>query len=550
MRVRLERRHRLAALCAFVAALLLLPLSAALESRAFGQSTSLVSVELPGVTGRGYAPKISADGGFAAFWDGSDVLVRDLRARTTVPAAQAWPEGRKPFYPYTTGKSISADGRFVAFDSKSPLLAPDAPGGEWVSDVVISDLLNGTVTLVSRASGVSGAKGNRDSFDPSVSDDGRFVAFTSVASNLDPADTERTQSFDAFDIFVRDIQTGTTELASRASGPAGADSNGASQLAAISPDGRFVAFESHATNLDPHDREWSGDVYVRDLHTETTIRVTTGRGRGHEAGSGSFSSDGQFLSFSDFGQSFIWNVRRRTTKRVSVAATGGKANGASGPGGISDNGRYVAFTSDATNLQPYHTAPYPDVFVRDMRRRRTILASRAANRFGTPGNGGSFGDSVSADGRFVVFESRASNLHPQDRDRSGDVFLRDLGPAPFEAQPSASCAGRRATTILLPRSLLFRGTDAPDVVAGSQARDRIEGGSGRDQICGRGGPDRLDGGPGGDRISGGAGRDLIRSADKTPDKVDCGPGRDTLIADRLDGVRRCERIRVRGPSGS
>src|SRR5262249_10887083 len=127
--------------------------------------------------------------------------------------------------------------------------------------------------LVSRATGIAGAKENGTSFHPSISADGRFVAFVSSASNLDPADGDTTA-----DVFVRDLQTDTTTLVSRASGAAGAKGNSDSNSPSISADGRFVAFVSFATNLDPRDGDLGGDVFVRDLQTNTTTLVSRAGG--------------------------------------------------------------------------------------------------------------------------------------------------------------------------------------------------------------------------------------------------------------------------------
>ncbi len=287
---------------------------------------------------------------------------------------------------------------------------------------------------------------------------------------------------------------------------------------------------------------------MRDIHTARTMLVNRDLGRIREvigvSGSPSISLDGQFVAFAFEGHIFQRNLETRTTRLVTVGA-----NSSSMSPSLSGDGRYVAFSSYASNLQPYHTAPFPNIFVRDMKGRRTVLASRAANRFGTPANGGTHDPSISADGRLVAFEARASNLHPRDRNRSGDIFVRDLGATPFGASTNASCGGQRATAIVLPRSWFhgtktpwpFEGTELTDVVVGSRASDRLAGGSGRDRICGRGGQDRLDGGPGRDLIAGGTGRDSIRSADKSPDRVDCGSGRDSVVADKLDRLSRCER---------
>lgn len=503
-------------------------------------ATLLVSREgePPGATGSGYSASLSADGRFVGFWDGAVVLVRDLRIGTTVVASRAsGPLGveanASPFSP-----SLSADGRFVAFTSPAPTLDPD--DGDAAPDVFVRDLREQTTTLVSRASGVSGAKGNRESLDPSISGDGRFVAFASRASNLDPADAEPDPPAaavgiePAWDIFVRDLATGTTELVSRATGVAGSDGNRASLSPAISADGRFVAFQSFATNLHPGDTDPTGDIYVRDLQTDTTTFVGRGpaatRGKMvHDASWPSISSDGQSVAFSNWGAIYLWKARSGRTARVDVASSRANANSDSGFPSLSGNGRYVAFSSYASNLQLFHTAPFPDVFVRDLARGTTVLASRAAGPIGAPGKGGSREPSISADGRLVAFESRSSNLHPQDTDRRGDIFVRDLGGPPFDEPAPVYCAGRRATTLILPGSTPFRGTDAPDTVVGSRSGDQIAGGAGRDRICGRGG------------------RDVIRSADGSPDTLDCGAGFDRAVVNARDRVRRCERVRVREP---
>ena len=564
MKVRLEHWSPLAALYVLVAALLLLSLRAGrAESRTSTKAeTILISREgePPGTTGRGYAPAISADGRFVAYSDGSVVLVRDLRGGTTVVASRAsGPDGavgEQPFGTYTAPPSVSADGRFVAFTSAAQNLAPD-DGPQ--ADVFVRDLLTDTTVLASRASGSDGVPANYWSGFPSISTDGRFVAFTSSATNLDPADTELEPPpsvgiDEGMDVFVRDLVTGTTTLMSRASGPAGADGNRPSGSPSISADGRLVAFQSYATNLHAGDADLRSDIYVRDLQTATTIFVGRGptesrrKGMLEDAGAPSISSDGQFIAFSTFVHFdvkpveywkdvvFVRDLQKQTTTRV--------ADGTSPS--LSASGRYLAFSSYASDLQPYLTAPFPDVFVHDLEAHRTTLASRAFGPVGTPGNGGAHHPSISADGRYVVFESRASNMHPQDPDRSGDIYLRDLGPPSFDEPPAASCAGRPATVIVLPgTSWRFGGTAAQDVVVGSRASDGIAGGLGRDRLCGRGGRDRLVGGPGRDQINGGAAADIVKSADNSADRVDCGPGRDRAIIDPLDQVRRCERVRVR-----
>jgi Tol biopolymer transport system component len=238
------------------------------------------------------------------------------------------------------------------------------------------------VDLVSRAGGAGGAKGNSSSNVPVLSGDGRLVAFDSFATNLHADDLDRTS-----DVFVRDLQTNATTLVSRASGATGAKGNSYSLAAAMSADGRYVAFESLATNLHPSDGDAVRDVFVRDLQTNTTTLVSRATG-----------------------------------------ATGAKGDGMSLRATISGNGRFVAFESTASNLDPADTDTGQDVFVRDLATNTTTLVSRASGVSGAKGNGGSSRPAVTDDG-FVVFQSLATNLSPSDGDAIMDVFARDLGSA-------------------------------------------------------------------------------------------------------------------------
>jgi len=275
--------------------------------------------------------------------------------------------------------SVSADGRFVAFASWASNLDP--VDGDDASDVFVRDVVTGTTTLVSRASGSPGSKGDGDSFHPDISGNGRYVAFTSRATNLDPADDDETA-----DIFVRDLQAGTTRLVSRASGSSGSEGNGASYSPSISDDGRRVTFDSEATNLDPAgDPEADQDVFVRDMTADTTALVSRA--------SGLFGAGG---------------------------------NGSSSWSRISGDGRYVAFGSTASNLDPADTDETTDVFVRDLQGAVTMLVSRASGAGGADGSDWSDLPDISADGRHVTFSSLAPNLAPDDADELTDVFVRDL----------------------------------------------------------------------------------------------------------------------------
>jgi Tol biopolymer transport system component len=277
---------------------------------------------------------------------------------------------------------MSADGRFVAFVSQARDLAANATGGP---NVFVRDLQMETTTLVS-VNRFGTAPGNhRSRTAPQISADGRFVAFNSEASDLTVNDTNG----NIFDVFVRDLQTGTTTLVSVNRFGTGSGNRGSAGFH-ITADGRFVAFYSAASDLTPNDTNGSGlDVFVRDLQMGTTRMVSINR----------------------FGT--------------------GPGNSGSDSPAISADGRFVAFISGASDLTANDTnGNMQDVFVRDLRMGTTALLS--INRLGTgSGNGDSSNPPViSADGRFVAFRSRASDL-VTTTDINGsevDIFVRPVAP--------------------------------------------------------------------------------------------------------------------------
>jgi Tol biopolymer transport system component len=333
---------------------------------------------------------------------------------------------------YSNYSSISADGRFVAFASPASNLVPGDTNGTW--DVFVHDRQLGTTERVSVATG--GAEGNGDSLVPSISADGRFVAFESQASNLVAGDTNG-----APDIFVRDRQSGTTERVSVATG--GAEGSDGSYNPSISPDGRFVAFESDASNLVPGDTNNLPDVFVRDRQSGTTERVsvtTSGAEVNGPSLSASISAEGRFVAFESFASNLVagdtngaWDIfvhdrQSGTTERVSVGTGGTQGNGDSYYPTISADGHFLAFTSEASNLVAGDTNVSFDEFVHDRQTGTTERVSVATG--GAQGNGNSGGYypasvSISADGRFVAFASDASNLVAGDTNGLGDILVRD-----------------------------------------------------------------------------------------------------------------------------
>jgi len=237
-------------------------------------------------------------------------------------------------------------------------------------DVFVRNLQTGTNSLVSQGTGGSGANGR--SYFPRLSTDGRYVVFSSDAGNLVSGDTNG-----AADVFVRDLQAGTTALVSRASD--GTLANTRSFQTAISADGRYVAFASTASNLVSGDTNGKFDIFLRDLQTGTTTLVSQGL-------SGAGANDDSFSSF------------------------------------VSSDGRYVAFYSNASNLVSGDTNGSYDVFLRDVQAATTTLVTQAPDGSATNSGSESWSPSVSADGQHVAFSSNATNLVSAATNRRTNIF--------------------------------------------------------------------------------------------------------------------------------
>ena len=323
--------------------------------------------------------------------------------------------------------SISANGRFVAFYSKaSNLVEGDT---NEVEDIFVRDHEKGTTERVSLTS--NRAQSNNGSFSPSISADGRFVAFYSKASNLVEGDTNGME-----DIFVYDCDKGIIERVSVAND--GTQSNSNSYFPSISSDGRFIAFYSNASNLVEGDTNSLFDVFVYDRETGITERVSVARDgtQGNDSSlRPSISANGRYVAFYSKASNlvagdtnavedvFVYDRGIETIERVSVARDGTQGNFESLRPSISANGRYVAFYSRASNLVEGDTNEIYDIFVYDRGKRTTEMVSIATN--GTQGDYGSLSPSISANGRYVAFYSKASNLVGGDNNRMDDVFVHD-----------------------------------------------------------------------------------------------------------------------------
>lgn len=402
-------------------------------------------------------PYISSDGRYVVFsseasnlvaddTNGSpDVFVYDTvnKSIERVSVADDGTEGNA----WSGGPSISGDGRYVAFNSAATNLVAGDTNGAW--DTFVYDRNTKTVQRVSTAAdGTQGDQGTAQNavgamvknlhdvqlYTPSISSDGRYVAFTSDATNLIPGDTNK-----KYDIFVKDRNTGEVRRASVSSAAAQADNS--SYNVSISPDGRYVVFNSAATNLVAGDTNDTWDTFVKDLNTGIIERVSLGNG-GVQADGQSvcvpfISSDGRYVTFTSSATNlvvkdlnrqwdvFVYDRQTDTVKCVSVASDGTQANGVSYNSSISADGRYVAFSSEATNLAPGNVTGVTNVYVHDMETGKTWCASMRSN--GTFGDGRTNVPVISPDGKYIVYKSDAGNLVSGDTNSKYDMFFGAAG---------------------------------------------------------------------------------------------------------------------------
>jgi hypothetical protein len=422
-------------------------LCAALSCLGHAQSTERVSVDSTGAQGDnwsadGYA---TPDGRFVLFTSEAAnfgavpnlhfAFVRDRTSATTTLVSVS-PAGALPDLA-ANGLGISADGRYVLFSTAATNLGADGPG----TDLFVRDRQSGVTQLATADS--SGVPANSGTGQGVLSADGRFVAFSTTASNLVVGDTNAT-----YDVFVRDLVLGQTTRVSVDS--AGTQANSSSQRPAISADGRFVAFTSSATNLVAGDTNGKQDIFVHDRQTAQTSRVSVST-TGAQATGDSFacwiSGDGQRVSIYTFAtlvpedtnsdaDIYVRDRLTATTVRASVSSSGLQLTQGVNGGMISADGNYVTFSTPYGALVPNDTNDAWDAFVHDLSTGRTTRESVSST--GVQGDANvSTSEVIVANANFVVFTSSASNLVANDTNGKSDVFFRERGPG----QITPFCAG-------------------------------------------------------------------------------------------------------------
>jgi hypothetical protein len=400
----------------------------------------LIATGIPQGTGGHIGPLVSLSGALASF--PACVLYPCGTSRVSVDGSGAQGDGDSYF------ASISASGRFVVLASDATNLVAGDTNGQ--ADIFLRDRAQGTTARVSIDT--AGAQANDSSTHPTISASGRSVAFQSAASNLVVSDFNGVD-----DVFVRDRETSKTVLVSRSS--AGAYGNNHSVDPHVCASGRFVVFASEATNLVIGDSNGAQDVFLHDRDSDQDLVLDEGNGSvvrvsvdsaGIQGNAWSYSprvsADGRHVAFWSSASNlvpgdtnakddvFVRDRPNTSTVRVSVSTSGAEGDDHSSVPFISDDGRYVAFTSSATNLVANDLNNWPDVFVHDRDpdangtydegNGTTVLASASSG--GIQGDGESAWASLSPDGLHIAFWSFSSNLVPGGNAGTPSVFLRDL----------------------------------------------------------------------------------------------------------------------------
>ncbi len=398
-------------------------------------------------------PAVSADGRYVAFSSDANNLVsgdtngvrdifvydRDTNTTQRISIRTGGEQGNSNSF----SPVISDDGRIVAFYSHASNLVSGDTNGR--ADVFAHDRQTGETTLMSV---VLNGSGNGDSRDPDISGDGRYVVFSSTASNLVGGDTNQAEDifrWDRYGLLMERISVDSNE----------AQANDYSRNPAINGDGQRIVFTSDAGNLVAGDGNFTADIFLRDTATGTTSRVSLTDGGGEANGTSwlpDISTSGQHIVFvslatnlvsgdaNGYADVFLRNTDTARTRIISIATDGTQGNNWSEDPAISGDGRYVAFDSFATSLSPGTSPDLRKLLIRDRNTDTLLLASISTT--GVIANGGSREAAMAANGRYVAFTSGASNLVANDTNGKADIFLHDyVGPPTLSVNHTIGAPG-------------------------------------------------------------------------------------------------------------
>lgn len=455
----------------------------------------LVSVPFSGSSANGASvfPSIDAAGNVIAFRSEAsdlvpgdantlaDVFVRYTTSNQTTCASVA--TSGVPGDGPSGAPDISSDARFVVFESSASDLVPGDSNAKW--DVFRRDLVSGETTLVS--SGSAGQPADGDSRSPSVSSDGRYVAFVSGATDIVSGDTNGYE-----DVFVRDMQSMATVRASVSA--TGTQLPADSSAPAISGDGRRVAFVTVSGAVVAGDTNGVSDVFVRDLDAMTTVRASISS-TGDQGNLGSFSPasnrDGTVVAFESMATNLVSadengvrdiivrDFAAGTTVRASLSSSGSQADAGCQSPSLSEDGRYVAFSSAAATLVHSDRNEASDVFLHDLGLRRTSRLSVSVD--GWELMGGSYSPSLNASGTVAALHSFADGVAPGDANGAADVmrvavlerrYVRVQGQTRYGTAVQASV---RAFPTGADSAVLATGRNWPDALGGAALAGAVGG---------------------------------------------------------------------------
>jgi hypothetical protein len=451
--------------------------------------------------GTGEATSISGDGRYVTFLSAAENLdetgppgvkeayVKDLHTGALELVSRESGVDGEPASNSVQAPRISEDGRYVIFSSSAPNLLEGAPAEEGVH-VYRRDLETGETTLVDRVSGAKGAIVTGEAYAEAISADGRYVVFSADVEDLEnPVGAHSLTS--GLTLYVRDMQTGVTTTVGRAGGATGAIANEPSIASSISPDGRYIAFESAATNLVPGmSANTVSQVYLRDVQTAATTLISkTAPSEAALAGepgnasseggklvgadgcevafdseaSNLYSFEGQLLSAP---QVYLANLCATPLQSTLVSRADGAAGAPAGEGnsanprvsGASADGRYILFNA-LGSLLGGDTNTSRHLYLRDLQTGETTLIDRAAGPAGEEANSNPEGSAISANGCRAVFDTEASKLvEPEPLITERETYVRQLaacneeptmGPTSVEfgAQPLDTIGAAHAITV-------------------------------------------------------------------------------------------------------
>ncbi|MCP4965416.1 MAG: hypothetical protein GY926_09290 [bacterium] len=417
-------------------------------------TTRIISTPIESDTpnGSSFDPAISEDGDTVAYAsDATDLIPGDTNMHTDIFAYDV-PTGSTTRISVagdgtqangiSGNPAISGDGSTIVYESYASNLVPGDTNGAF--DIFAYDVATGVTTRISVAS--DGTQANGQSYEPTVSSNGDIVAFSTSSSNLVPADT-----MGISDVFVHNRSTRVTIRVSVASD--GTQANSTSRSPGISGDGNTIVYESQASNLVPGDTNGAFDIFIHDVGTGSTTRVSVasdGTQTDGDSETPAISADGNTIAYESQATNLIggdvrgqqdifsYDIRTGTTTRISVANDGAEGNHYSFEPAVSADGNTIAYHSDAYNLVPDDSNGYADVFAYDIATRRTTLISGAPD--GTVSNGYSKSPAVSGNGHSIVYRSSATDLVEARDIGLLKIFLTEINRSPHPENSNIAVA--------------------------------------------------------------------------------------------------------------